>query len=159
MPPKQAHRTAYGEALLLLVLFWAIGGIFGVLSGLLEFAPSAVGLWRLALVAVILPALAEELIFRGPLLLTPPRWRGRVAVVSFFLFIVWHPLNGFFFLTPAQDVFFDPRFWVLAAGLGLATTLSVLRSGRLLPAVLIHWLSVVAWKGFMGGPDFMGVSG
>ena len=141
---------------MLLTLFALVAVPFSLLSGLFEWAPSSEGLLALALLAVVLPALGEELIFRAPLL-----WfqkRGAVfwpAALSLILFVLWHPFNAWLFLQEARTLATDPRFLFLVVGLGLACTFATLRSGSLWPAVLIHWLVVVSWKGLFGGPQFL----
>ena len=47
----------------------------------------------------------------------------------------------------AQPMFLEPAFLAIVALLGAVCTISWRRSGSVWPAVMIHWLSVVAWKG------------
>ena len=51
----------------------------------------------------------------------------------------------------AQPVFLEPGFLLVTAALGLTCTLAWRLTGSLWPAVVIHWLTVVGWKGLMAG--------
>ena len=73
---------------------------------------------------------------------------GRVrAVIALAAFVLWHPVQVWLGLPMAQPVFLEPAFLVMAALLGVVCTLAYRRSGSIWPAVMIHWLTVVAWKG------------
>lgn len=102
----------------------------------------------LALVAVIIPSLAEEFVFRG--LLQPKRLSGlmsyAICALSLILFILWHPIQVWTRWFTGQAVFMDPGFLVVAGMLGLACTISVHRSGSIWGAVAMHWIVVVVWK-------------
>jgi predicted Abi (CAAX) family protease len=100
----------------------------------------------------LLPAFGEELVFRGlllpsaldgvqPLALLP--WMA----LSFGLFVAWHHPAGWLGLrsTRRSDLD-DPRVLVQTALLGFACSLAYGVSGSLWWAVLLHWLSVVAWR-------------
>jgi len=102
----------------------------------------------MALVVFIIPALGEELVFRN---LLQPADAGAPAGLalsglSLAAFIAWHPFQVWAGLPTAQPVFLDPAFLAVAALLGLVCTISAHRSGSIWPAVVIHWLVVVAWK-------------
>ena len=101
-----------------------------------------------ALIAVVVPALGEELIFRA--LAQPARMDGPRATLwstaSLALFIVWHPVQVWCGLPWADPLFLQPAFLVLAGLLGLLCTVLVHRSGSLWTAVFVHWAVVVAWK-------------
>mgnify|MGYP001549942058 CR=1 FL=1 len=147
---------AWREAFLLLCLFSLLAVPFGLQTGLLVWQPSLDGLLALMLVAFLAPALLEEVVFRGPLLLFHQRTRKVVAAaILLFLFVLWHPVNGTFLMTAAGTLFTDLRFLIVAFALGLICTIITLRSKSLWPAVLVHWLVVVSWKGFFGGPQFL----
>ena len=60
-------------------------------------------------------------------------------------------------MAEAGALFTDPRFLFVAFGLGLTCTFVTLRARSLWPAIMIHWLTVVAWKGLFGGPQFFSV--
>jgi len=102
----------------------------------------------LAAVAVIVPSLAEELIFRGAL--QPARidsWRALAGSgLSLTAFIAWHPIQVWTGWFTGQAVFLTPEFLAVAGLLGLVCTISVHRSGSLWPAVAMHWVVVVVWK-------------
>ena len=106
------------------------------------------GFLALAAAAVLVPALGEELVFRG--LLQPRRlsgaWAYLGAVLSLGLFTLWHPIQVWTGWFTGQAVFLDPGFLIVVAGLGLACTLSIHRSGSLWPAIAMHWIVVVVWK-------------
>lgn len=112
----------------------------------------------IALIALILPALGEELVFRG--VLQPPRMDGPRAIIasgaSLAAFIVWHPVQVGLGLPSAQPVFLDPAFLAMAGALGLVCTVLVHRSGSLWTAVFVHWAVVVVWK---AGAPFPGPPG
>jgi predicted Abi (CAAX) family protease len=143
-----------------------IGGIFGGLalpigfrSGLLIFHREPMSLFRqllLALQLLLMPALAEELVFRG-LLLPPPAAAappGRVAravALSVAAYVAWHPLNGWLIAPQARHVLCRRDFLLITTLLGLACSRLYLRSGSIWPPVLLHWLCVFVWAGWLGG--------
>lgn len=144
----------WAEAVALLAAFGLVGGGFGIASGLLVPAPPPPlpVLLLTALVALAVPALGEEAVFRGPL--DAGAWRPRAwiaAAVGLAAFVAWHPLQIVLRLPWAQPDFADPRFLALAALLGAACTASRMRSGSLWPPVAIHWAAAVSWKALFGG--------
>ncbi|QQA43222.1 type II CAAX prenyl endopeptidase Rce1 family protein [Pelagovum pacificum] len=105
-----------------------------------------------AALALLVPAIAEELVFRGPLL--RPRLRSLpVAALLLATYLAWHPLAAWLFRPAMVPLFTDPAFLALTATLGLSATLSTWRSGTLLPAITLHWLTVAAWILGWGGPE------
>ena len=86
------------------------------------------------------------------------RWsRGihhREAAVALALFVLWPPLNGLFLKTEARQVFLDPGFLMLAGLLGGCSTAAYLLTGSIWPSTLVHWITVVGWKAFLGGRIF-----
>ncbi|MCI5048575.1 MAG: CPBP family glutamic-type intramembrane protease [Aquisalinus sp.] len=147
---------AWRDAILLLCLFCLLAVPFGLQTGLLVWQPSLGGLVPVMLVAFFAPALLEEVVFRGPLLVLQKGARKLfMAAILLFLFVLWHPLNGTFLMTAAGALFTDLRFLGIAFCLGLVCTIATLRSASLWPAILMHWLVVVSWKGFFGGPQFL----
>jgi predicted Abi (CAAX) family protease len=70
------------------------------------------------------------------------------------LFVLWHPLNGLFLKTEARQVFLDPGFLTLAALLGTCSSATYLLTGSIWPSTLVHWVTVVVWKAFLGGRIF-----
>lgn len=114
---------------------------------------------RFAAIAFLVPCLSEELFFRAALLPDPkqsasPRHRAFRIALALALFVLWHPLNGLFLKTDACQVFTDPGFLMLAALLGCCCTATYMRSGSIWPSTLVHWISVVSWKAFLGGRIF-----
>jgi predicted Abi (CAAX) family protease len=103
-----------------------------------------------AAVAFFSPAVVEELIFRVALL-PHPHERAPAAVarlwgtVALALFVIAHPLRTLILSSARGATFADPRFFVLAALLGLACTLAYLRTGSLWPPVVIHWVVATGW--------------
>ncbi|WP_176780216.1 CPBP family glutamic-type intramembrane protease [Maricaulis salignorans] len=106
------------------------------------------GLIGLALIAIIIPALGEEMVFRVLLAGRRGRWRAGAALA---LFVLWHPAQLWLGLPMAQPVFANPAFLAITAALGLACTISWRRSGSVWPAAAMHWALVVMWKGLAGG--------
>ena len=144
---------------LVMVGFATFAAVFGLSTGLFDFElaePTAI--LRIAAIALFLPALFEELVFRYPLLWLKQRDSRHTLVASgamLVAFILWHPLNASFLMVEARELFFDWRFLTIAAGLGVATTLLTLRAGKLWPAIALHWGAVVGWKAFLGGPTLL----
>ncbi len=97
--------------------------------------------------AFLVPTLSEELIFRGWVKKGAPI----AAVGSLLAYIAWHPIQTLVGLPFGRPEFLDPAFLGLVAWLGLACTLSRIRSGSIWPAVVIHWGIVVMWKSLYGG--------
>jgi predicted Abi (CAAX) family protease len=130
------------EALLLFLLVVA-AGYWAAQTGVLKPNPvsSRDQILPISISAFVVPALAEELAFRGWLRKGMPI----AAVASLIAFILWHPLQVWLNLPFGRSEFLDPRFLSLIAWLGLACTLSRLRSGSIWPAVIIHWGVVVVW--------------
>lgn len=130
------------EALLLFLLVIA-AGYWAASTGVLEANASITRgeLLPIWLSAFVVPALSEELVFRGWLRKGMPL----AAIASLIAYIIWHPLQVWLDLPFAREEFLDPRFLSLVAWLGLACTLSRLRSGSIWPAVIIHWGAVVVW--------------
>ena len=129
----------------------------------------------------LLPATAEELIFRGLLLPNTHQLSGALNVlqavectIGLLLYIAFHLLGGIWVdwrhnqnhhtlrssaegttHPPTRSTYFktfkQPIFLVLTGILGLYCTIAYLRSGSLWPAILFHWLVVVSWLLLLGG--------
>ena len=95
--------------------------------------------------------LGEELLFRG---LVIPRSGSRAGwiALSVILFVLWHPLQALTFGPPWAGAFLDPRFLAAVAILGTALARIYAVTGSLWPGVLAHWLVVLSWKTWLGGP-------
>lgn len=141
-------------AVILLLSYASIAVPIGRKLDFLQFEASLHGsiVLRIAIVAVVIPGLLEELVWRVVLIPHPTEaidsslrwlWVG----LSLFLFTIYHPLNFFV----KHNTFKDPRFLVLATLLGLVCTLSYLESGSIWTPAFIHWAIVVAWLSFCGG--------
>jgi len=125
-------------------------------TDLLHWSPlSAPQLAVLAARALFIPALGEELMFRAALI--PGRHEGAPALpwiaLSVVLFTGWHVVETTF-LPGSAATFLRADFLTLAAVLGLLCALLRWRSESIWTAVALHWLVVVAWQGWFGGPRF-----
>jgi uncharacterized protein len=133
---------------LILLLGWA-GGLFDP-----GWTDDPALLARLALIAIIAPAIGEELLFRAALLPAKDEpmhpARGALAIG---LFVLWHPLQIIPFGRHWAEIVLDPWFLACVAVLGLALTRLYRATGSIWPGVLLHWLAVVGWKAFLGGPS------
>ncbi|MEA3048572.1 MAG: hypothetical protein QOG84_408 [Sphingomonadales bacterium] len=136
--------------------------LFGWLGGFLHWRPDlGPNLLLVALIAFFVPVLGEEILFRGILLKPPPIGTSALgpAVLSAVLFTLWHPLQvlGCRWLIsgpcPLPWTWLGLCFWFLAAcfALGLACARAVLKTRSLWPALLLHWIVIVAWIGLFGG--------
>jgi predicted Abi (CAAX) family protease len=104
---------------------------------------------------LFVPALAEEMFFRGLLVKdrseTSNPWVS--ATLATVLFVAWHGIETLF-LHHAAPIFLRTDFLVCAAVLGAACAIMRWRSASLWPAVIFHWLVVVTWQTWLGGPGF-----
>jgi uncharacterized protein len=133
---------------LLLFLVVVAAGIWAAMSGVLAGAPAPrADVFAISVSAFLIPALGEEIAFRGWLRKGAPI----AAVISLLAYIVWHPVQAWWNLPFGRPEFLDPRFLSVVAVLGFACTLSRIRSGSIWPAVIIHWGIVVVWKALYGG--------
>jgi predicted Abi (CAAX) family protease len=152
-------RRDWTELLLASAAFTAIAGPVGLATGLFTPGPAdADSLLGTAAVALVAPALGEELTFRAALI--PDRAeapRAAIAIaLSTAIFVGWHLVEGFTFLPAARGLFTRPDFLACAGLLGLACALLRRRSGTIWTAVLLHWAAVVVWKTWLGGPRLVG---
>jgi uncharacterized protein len=104
---------------------------------------------------LFVPALAEEMFFRGLLVKdrteTSTPWIS--ATLATVLFVAWHGIETLF-LHHAAPIFLRTDFLVCAAILGAACAVMRWRTASLWPAVIFHWLVVVVWQTWLGGPGF-----
>jgi len=136
----------WGQSLLLFAIFALMAVYLGQHEPLFKLSVTEDWghLFALAAAAIIVPALAEELVFRVLLAGRTGLLRAGIALAAF---VLWHPLQVWLGLPMAQPMFLELAFLAIVALLGAVCTISWRRSGSVWPAVLIHWLSVVAWKG------------
>lgn len=130
--------------------------VFGHLGQLIAWRPALnAELVRLALLALIVPALGEELFFRVALLPRPasPRFPVWPVALSTALFVLWHPAQALVFGPHWAEVVLNPWFLAAVAALGLALSRLYLATGSIWPSVALHWLVVVGWKLLLGGPS------
>ena len=142
------------ELLAAAVLLAVIVGPVGLATGMLRWAPQGTGvLVSSALSVIFIPALGEELLFRGPWI--PGRSEGasplRPIALSTTAFCLWHVLETTW-LPGARPLFLRADFLAWTVLLGLACAVLRFRSGSLWPAVILHWAAVVAWETWLGGP-------
>lgn len=141
------------EALVLFLLV-LLAGAWAVSNGDLTLDPIARGqMMSIWFSAFLTPALLEELAFRGWL----PRGAPLAAIASFVAFVFWHPLQVWLNLPFGRPEFVRPGFLMVVACLGLACTLTRVRSGSLWPGVIIHWGVAVAWLALFDGNASAGV--
>jgi uncharacterized protein (DUF2235 family)/membrane protease YdiL (CAAX protease family) len=137
--------------------------LFAWLGGFLDWRPDLTpGLALVAVIAFFFPALAEEAVFRGLLLKPPSDGASGLgpAALSALLFALWHPLQVLVCQwiepgdCPLPWVHLGFNLWFIAAcfALGLACARLVLSTRSIWPAVVLHWLVVVAWAALFGGP-------
>lgn len=124
----------------------------GFSTGLYAVTPAEPGLPLRLLTVLFVPALGEEIPFRG--LLVPARdeaarpWTA--IMLSTALYVAWHPLEALTFL-PQATMFLRPDFLACTAILGLGCALMRWRTGSLWPAVILHGGFVVVWQTWLGG--------
>ncbi len=149
--------TQWIAALRLAVPALAIVAALGFLAEWFVWSPvtDMTALLFTAGILFFVPALLEELVFRGVLLswLTQltPRWG---AWLSTLLFVAWHPLQALTVGPPWADMFLRPSFWIATLILGIILSHIRIRSQSLWPVILIHWFAVLIWKSLLGGPFY-----
>lgn len=151
-------RRDYIDLFVVTVAFGAVAVPFGLWTGFLELTgpKDSFGiLVAYSLVAFVLPGVAEELVFRVLPLPHPSEHvqAGKLpaAIIALILFVLWHPVNAYFFVPWARALFYRPDFLVVAGLLGIGATYLYYRSGSIWPGVIFHWAVDVAWKIGCGG--------
>jgi predicted Abi (CAAX) family protease len=127
----------------------------GVAAGVFVPGLDVAGWARMAAIALLVPAAAEEAVFRGPLLIARASWRGPLAAGLLAAFVLWHMMAPLWLGPAAAALLRAPAFLFAAAVLGAGATVLVLRTGRLWPAIVLHWAAVMGWKLFLGGPALL----
>jgi len=141
------------------LIYIAAALFIGFSSGFFKIKVLKTGIWVMILLPISLffvPSLFEEMFFRGFLLPHNERKISTTSlllysVFSIFVFIVWHPINAMTMNHPAYAIFTSPVFLCLAALMGIACTITYLKTGSLWVPVVIHWLTVLAWVFFLSG--------
>lgn len=153
-PPARAHFLPFVIELARLAPLLAVMGIAG---GLLSWAPAFnVVTLKLALLAIIVPSLGEELLFRAALLPAPDARRPfpwRTVAVSTLLFVLWHPLQAPLFGPRWAELVLNPWFLLSAGALGIACARLYWKTASIWPPVLLHWTVIILWKALFGGPS------
>ena len=150
-------RKSWKAALALAAPATAIIALSGYLGGWLHLAtmaslPSAL---LAAFILFFVPALAEELAFRGVLLSWFASLSQRVGNwLSIALYVLWHPVQALAFGQPWSAIYLQPSFLFATFILGIVLTHVRIRSQSLWPVIAIHWLLVVAWTLVLGGPYY-----
>lgn len=125
----------------------------GFSTGLYQLTPTQPGLPLRMLTVLVVPALGEELAFRG--LLTPGPGESRRPWLEIGaatgLYVLWHVVEALTFLPGAAAVFLRPDFLAACAILGLGCAIMKRRTGSVWPAVALHWALVVVWQTWLGG--------
>lgn len=145
-------------AIAALLIYGAIALIFGFSQGFLQYKiwkADRLGTLKLGLKLFFLPALVEELLFRVLLLPTPKAttwyvW-GIWAIASLMIFVAYHPLNALTFYKIGNPTFFDRRFLILTALLGVTCITTYAFTHSLLLITVIHWVVVLVWLVRLGG--------
>ncbi len=133
-------------------------GGFGFLTGLYRFEPNiGTELLRVAIIALFVPAIGEEVFFRAALI--PEKTASHRAFLhmaaALVAFLAWHPINAILFFPQVLPLFSDWRFLTVTASLGIACTYLWRATGSLWPSIGLHWLVVIIWKALLGAPRMM----
>jgi len=127
--------------------------LIGFATGLYHLTPTQPDLPLRMLVVFFIPALGEEIPFRG--LLTPgpneSKRPGLEIAASTALYTLWHAFEAVTFLKSAAGVFLRPDFLLCCAVLGLGCAITRRVTGSIWPAVILHWALVVVWQTWLGG--------
>ena len=149
MPSGAGWRSACFEIAWALPLLLIVAHATGLAR--LQSPPAATTAATLAATLFVMPALLEELLFRG-LIIPREGPKATWIALSVFLFVLWHPLQVVTFGPPWAGSFLNPAFLVLVAILGLALARIYAVTRSLWPSVAVHWLVVFGWKAVFGGP-------
>lgn len=136
-------------ALVVLAVMFA----FGLATGLYQLTETRTGLPLRLVQVFFVPALGEELFFRG--LLIPSRreasdhiWPLRISLI---LYVAWHVVEALTFMPQAASVFLRLDFLACCGLLGLGCGMMKSITGSIWPAVILHWVLVVVWQTWLGG--------
>ena len=149
LPDRAGWRAVAVElawALPLLLIVAHVGGL-----ARLQSPPAASTAAMLAATLFVIPALLEELLFRG-LIIPRDGPEAKWIALSVILFVLWHPLQVVTFGPPWAGSFLDPWFLAVVGILGLALARIYAATRSLWPCIVTHWLVVFGWKAVFGGP-------
>ncbi len=152
-PAAGRWKAALGIALPAVVII----ALSGYLGGWLRFDPvvDLQSALMAAFILLLIPALAEELIFRGILLSWLATFSQRLGNwLSIGLYVLWHPLQALTFSLPWSAIFLQPSFLFATFILGIVLTHIRIVSQSLWPVIAIHWLLVLLWKLLFAGPFY-----
>jgi uncharacterized protein len=161
-PAAAAWRAFPVEAFWLAIVLAVVGGTGGFVRWDPDFGPALleVAAWALGV------ALFEQALFRAILLKPPSDGASNLgpAALSAFLSALWHPLQVLICQwnlvgrcpLPWSWLGFNPWFLIACFALGFACARLVLRARSIWPAVLLHWLVILAWYALFGGPGLTG---
>lgn len=152
--PSRRHLLPFAvEAAWLLPLLLFVGSA----GGLVQWRPTFdVAILKLAGLAIIIPSLGEELLFRAAILPAPTKNTPlplASLLLSIALFVAWHPIQAFVFGPHWARIVLNPWFLAAVVALGLASARLYWKTGSLWPSVGLHWLTVVGWKALLAGPS------
>jgi len=139
-----AFELAWALPLLLVIAHW--GGL-----ARLQDPPAASTAAMLAATLFVMPALLEELLFRGLIIPREGPKRKWIAL-SVLLFVLWHPLQVVTVGPSWAGSFLNPWFLLVVGILGLALARMYAATRSLWPSILTHWLVIFGWKTLFGGP-------
>ena len=140
-----------------------LAGLLGLLAASWLLDRLGVALWRpdfafllgFGAVAGLGTSLAEETLFRGILLKPPPDGASTLgpAVLSAFLFALWHPLQTLFYHPLWEPYAWSWWFLGGTAALGFACARVTLSTRSIWPAVALHLVVALGWKTLYGIPS------
>jgi len=121
---------------------------------LVPWSPNLDGLPAFALIAFLVPALAEETLFRGLLVRPPPDGASRLGPIAWsaLLFTLWHPLQALIYDPPWDHLACEGWFLAGCAALGAACAWLFLATRSIWPPIFLHWLVVLGWKALYDAP-------
>lgn len=131
--------------------------LIGFAGDLMRWAPKLdLAMLKLAVIAVIIPSLGEELLFRAAILPKPEadaplpiKWMA----LSTILFVLWHPIQAPIYDGEFGAMMLNPFFLVAVALTGWACARLYWKTRSIWPAVALHWIVIMAWKALLDGPS------